>query len=319
MLRHTQIRCVQIRHIQIKTSLNLLMAIVAICFAASLNAKTYIGVMQGLAGEDFYQQQFDAQIQVIEESSNRLGSSTEITLFTGDKATRQDALAWFEDMVESVSTDDRVLFYFFGHGSYDDTDYKFNLHGPDLTGEELKQAFADLDVELKLLVNTSSSSGALLELFEEESDTVLITATRSGRERIATRFGRYFVKALEDEAADLDKNGTISAKESYDYAERETADFYTSEGLIATEHSVLQGEHANLIALASLVERPAIEADSELAGLYQSRDEIDLEIERLRIRRIGMSEEDYRRDFQALLIQLSVLQAQIEELEGAGP
>ena len=293
--------------------------IVITCCATGLNAKTYIGVMQGLAGEDFYQRQFDEQIEVIETSSNRLGANAELTLLTGEKATRQDALDWFNEMAGSVSSSDRVLFYFIGHGSYDDSDYKFNLRGPDLTGAELKQAFAELEVELKLLVNTSSSSGALLELFEEEPDTVLITATKSGRERIATRFGRFFVKALEEESADLDKNGMISAKESYDYAERETADFYTSEGLIATEHSVLQGEHANLVSLGSLVDLPTVESGSELAVLYQERDDMDFEIERLRIRRIGMSAEDYRRDFQALVIQLSVLQAKIEELEGVEP
>ena len=292
--------------------------LMAFC-ASDLSAKNYVGVLQGIAGENFYQGQFDEQVKVIEASSNRLGSNTELTLLTGEAATRESALEWFSEMASSVSSSDRVLFYYIGHGTYDGKDYKFNLQGPDLTGEELKQAFADLDAELKLLVNTSSASGALLELFEEEPSTVVITATRSGRQRIATRFGRFFVKGLEEESADLDKNGTISAKESYDYAERETADFYESEGLIATEHSVLQGEHANLVSLSSLADKPAIDPDSELAALYRERDEIDLEVERLRIRRIGMSDEDYRREFQALVIQLSVLQAGIDEIEGVEP
>ena len=37
-------------------------------------------------------------------------------------------------------------------------------------------------------------------------------ATRSGAERHATRFGGYFVAALGDSSADLDKNRVISAQ-----------------------------------------------------------------------------------------------------------
>ena len=49
---------------------------------------------------------------------------------------------------------------------------------------------------------------------------MVITATKTGTEKNATVFARYWVEALRDPAADTDKNETISALEAFRYAER---------------------------------------------------------------------------------------------------
>ena len=43
-------------------------------------------------------------------------------------------------------------------------------------------------------------------------------------EKNATVFGRYWVEALRDPAADVDKNETISALEAFQYAEKKTGE-----------------------------------------------------------------------------------------------
>ena len=48
---------------------------------------------------------------------------------------------------------------------------------------------------------------------------MIITATKSGTEKNATVFARYWAEALRDPAADTDKNETISALEAFIYAE----------------------------------------------------------------------------------------------------
>ena len=54
----------------------------------------------------------------------------------------------------------------------------------------------------------------------------MIAATKSGTEKNATVFARYWVEALQDPAADTDKSDSVSAMEAFAYADRKTAEFY---------------------------------------------------------------------------------------------
>ena len=84
-------------------------------------------------------------------------------------------------------------------------------------------------------MNTTSASGGSIPALKKPGRAV-ITATKSGTEKNATVFARYWVEALQDPAADVDKNEAISALEAFQYAERKTAEFYTSQKRLATEH-----------------------------------------------------------------------------------
>ena len=66
----------------------------------------------------------------------------------------------------------------------------------------------------------------------------MIASTKSGTEKNATVFARYWLEALQDPAADVDKSDSISALEAFEYAARKTAEFYSSEKRLATEHAV---------------------------------------------------------------------------------
>jgi hypothetical protein len=69
-----------------------------------------------------------------------------------------------------------------------------------------------------LVVNmTSASGGSRASL--EKANRVVITATKSGNEKNATVFARFWVEALRDPSADTDKNETVSALEAFTYAE----------------------------------------------------------------------------------------------------
>ena len=93
-----------------------------------------------------------------------------------------------------------------GHGSYDGEAYKLNLPGPDIDGDEFAKLLAAVPARSQLVVNTTSASGAVLEKWAAEGRT-LITATRSGFERNATRFAQHFAAALAAGSADINKNG----------------------------------------------------------------------------------------------------------------
>ncbi len=68
----------------------------------------------------------------------------------------------------------------------------------------------------------------------------MIAATKTGTEKNATVFARYWVEALEDPTADVDKSESISAMEAFQYADRKTAAFYESQKRLATEHAVFE-------------------------------------------------------------------------------
>ncbi len=73
----------------------------------------------------------------------------------------------------------------------------------------------------------------------------MIAATKNGTEKNATVFARYWVEALQDPTADLDKSDSISAMEAFQYAQRKTAAFYESQKRLATEHPVFEDTGQN--------------------------------------------------------------------------
>ena len=90
--------------------------------------------------------------------------------------------------------------------------------GPDLSGVELGAMLDRIGCTRQLVVNmTSASGGSRASL--EKANRVVITATKSGNEKNATVFARFWVEALRDPAADTDKNETVSALEAFIYAD----------------------------------------------------------------------------------------------------
>src|SRR5260370_8444147 len=84
---------------------------------------------------------------------------------------------------------------------------------------------------------TGASGGSRAAI--EKPNRAVITATKSGSEKNATVFARYWVEALRDSSADTDKNESISALEAFLYAEQKTSQFFESQKRIATEHPTL--------------------------------------------------------------------------------
>ena len=72
----------------------------------------------------------------------------------------------------------------------------------------------------QLVVDMTSASGGATDALKKDNRTI-ITATKSGTEKNATVFARFWVEALRDPAADIDKNETISALEAFQYARKE--------------------------------------------------------------------------------------------------
>ncbi len=291
-----------------RKSIVLLLAVVPAVALAEL----HVIVIEGLGGEPRYTEQFGEQVAAIENAAASLTTTKRIRVFRADEVARDDVLAYFEKLQSDLAAADQVALYLIGHGSYDDYEYKFNINGPDLTGEDIAGMLDSLPSSSQLLVNTSSASGAIADLAENDN-RMLILATRSGVERHATRFGNYFAAALHDPTADIDKNRIISAAEAFSFAERQVDDYFERNGQLATEHPRLEGDRADRFGIARLdAPRPGTD-DTVLAELIAERDALNARIDSLRLEQENLAPSDYRSRLLQNMIELAEAEEAIEE------
>jgi hypothetical protein len=310
------------------------------CFLATLaaalvivpalsQAALYISIVQGLGGQPQYDEQFSESRKKIETASATITDADKIWSFSGEKATRTALLKHFADLGKLMTANDRAAIYLVGHGSFDGDTYKFNIPGPDLTAQDIKGILEHLPGRNHFLVNTSSTSGAMMETLVGKGDKasspayVVITATRNGNERNATQFGHYFAEALHNKDADLNKNNSISIQEAFDYAEKQVSAYFADEGKLATEHAQLRGDGAaqfNLARLNAAEQQAALAgASDKLSELLKKRKDLESQIEDLQVRRSEFSNADYLKRFQALILQSAEVGEQIDAAQKTEP
>ncbi len=148
------------------------------------------------------------------------------------------------------------------------------------------------------------------------------------------------MEAFAGDDADADRDGRISLLEAYEYARREVARRYETEGLILTEHALLnddgddvgthepalqpKGDGGDGIRARSFFLAPATVAAQDvenpaLRALYVEKAEIQGRIDALRARRGAMEQAEYDRELEALLVELALKNREIAALEGGAP
>lgn len=277
-------------------------------------AEMYVVVVEGLGGEPRYTEQFAEQVAAIEGAARGLTANNRIRIFRANEVSREAVLQYFEVLQDSISRDDQIALYLIGHGSYDDYEYKFNIPGPDLTDDDIAGMLNSLPSTSQLLVNTSSASGAMADLAENDT-RMLILATRSGVERHATRFGNYYAAALNDPTADIDKNQIVSAAEAFGFAERQVDDYFERNGQLATEHPRMVGDRAERFGVARLGGVRRSSGDSVLVELFKDRDALNARVGALRLQQENMIAEDYRSQLLHIMVELAKTEEAIEERE----
>jgi hypothetical protein len=273
-------------------------------------------IVEGLGGEAKYQQQFDKEAKAIQVASAALTSTEHIQLLMGEMATRANITAALKQLATSLTRQDRLIVYLIGHGSHDGYEYKFNIPGADISGTELAKLLGAIKSASQLVIATGSSSGALQEFLKNES-RIVVTATRNGNERNATQFGSLFAEALSDVATDTDKNGRITIQEAFDFTVRKVQDYFKEASRLATEHAQLVGVRADVFAIAQLegVNEPIVTANADLLA---EREQLNSQIEELRLRKDSLTEDEYFKQLEAVMLQVAELDARIAA-ESASP
>ena len=289
------------------TSITLL----AMLAAAPSQAALHYVIVQGLPGEAQYEERFSEETEKIAEAARRTtGDAARVHLLKGRGATQEKIVATFQGLKNALNAEDTLAVILVGHGAYDGDNYKFNVPGPDLTAARLKGLLDGLPAERQLVVNATSSSGASLEALQGKG-RIVITATKSGRERNATVFSRYWAEAFDNPEADADKNQTITVQEAYQYAETKVKVYFESARLLASEHPRMEGELASSFTLTRLGDAAAILNDPKLQPLVKQREDLQTKIELLKLRKDAMGESEYLDELQGLLLQLAELEEKI--------
>ena len=301
---------------------------VFLLLAGAARATTFYVTVAGLGGEPDYEQRFSGWAGEIEAILKSAGGEAKIETFKGAAATRANVRAALERIAHEAKPDDALAVMLIGHGSFDGVDYKINLPGPDLSGSELAALLDRVPAARQLVVDMTSASGGALNALRKE-DRVVITATKSGTERNATVFARFWVEALRDPAADTDKNETISALEAFHYAQEKVADYYESQKRLATEHPMLEdtgrgegvrdpsaanreGLRAAAFPLVRLGATAAIANTPEKKKLLAKKDQLEQEIDLLKYNKAAIAPDEYKKKLTALLLDLARTQQELD-------
>jgi hypothetical protein len=299
--------------------------------APAAASERYALIVSGANGEASYADQYGQWRQsTVTALLERLAfdEANVITLFDGGDANHTSTAAGVRRALDSLRAkmraDDVLLVLMIGHGSFDGTEAKFNLVGPDLSSAEWGALLKPLPGQI-VVVDTTAASFPFLEHLAGPR-RVVITATDSVAQRFDTVFPEYFVKALTDASADIDKNGRVSVWEAFTAASMAVRRYYTQRGQLATERALIDdngdgigreagGEGTDGSASSRLYFDPdvpgAAPTDEEMLALLQKRASLQIDADELKQRRALMTPDEYDKEFERLMISLATVSRDI--------
>ena len=304
--------------------------------------RAFLLIVVGLSGDPEHGELFQKWGTALAEASAKVGVTQDRLVYLADtkepsgrvngRATREEIDKALTAFSKTAAPEDVVYVVLFGHGSFDGQTARFNLPGPDITAAEFNTLIRRVPARNVVFVNTSSSSGPFVEALSAQGRTI-ITATRSGAEQFTTLFGGYFVEAFSSDTADADKNGRISMLEAFQYAKAEVARAYEREGLLATEHAMLDdngdkngsqtpaatgadGKLAAALSLGSAADAAPLPDDPKLRALYLERRDLERRVESLRLLKDSMPPAKYTSELERLVTDLALKTREIRRLEG---
>jgi hypothetical protein len=290
-------------------------------------AATFYLTIAGLGGEPDYAQRFKMWADDIDSSLKKAGGDANVTTLNAPQL--EQIRTRFAEIARQAKPNDSLVVILIGHGTYDGHDYKFNIPGPDLTGTELAALLDRVPAQRQLVANMTSCSGGSIEQLRRPN-RIVIAATKTGSEKNATNFARYFAEALREPAADTDKNESVSALEAFRFAQAKTTEFFDTQKRLATEHSVIedtgkgtgernvtadngQGKLAASFTVVRLGANAAAARDPNKRPLLDKKEQLEQAIEKLKFEKAAMPGPEYKRQLTELLLELAKTQEALDK------
>jgi len=295
---------------------------VLLVVAQPVFGRDHVLIIEGLGGNEQYTTSFagvSEQLRsVYSASSETTDVNPDLVLLAGQAATKSSISENLINLSKRAGVEDTVLLMLIGHGTYDGEHYRFNIPGPDLTGQELKTLLHDVQSRQTLVVLSTSASGAMIKSLESP-DRVLITATKSGSEINAVQFSQFWAEALSDASADYDRNEIITATEAFRYASAKVRESYKQNNLLATEHSRLIGDNASRFTVARTGSLRGPADNPQITRLLSERADLERELDGLIDRKGELSQSAYLDELEALMLRMAGLQRKLDKETGWEP
>lgn len=310
------------------------LALLMVVLAAPAAERHDVLVVVGAPGDETYGQRFTNWTATWRATAERAGAGFHVI---GTEAPgEQDDKTLLQQRLAKLTTDPLTMqaplwLVFIGHGTWDGRAAKFNLRGPDLAAAELS-GWLDRCQRPLVLIDTTPASAPFLQTLARPG-RVVMCATKSGSESSATRFGGFLAEALTRAEADLDRDGQVSALELFLSAATAVEASYKSDGLLATEHALLddngdgKGVRADWFQGIRAVKSAAdgLAADGLRAHQVHlvpsaaeralsveqraERDRLELDLAEVRTKRQQLGDAAYYEQVEALLVRLARLYA----------
>ncbi len=247
--------------------------------------------------------------------------------------------AAFRELAANHSQDEDLFLYLIGHGSYLQETSRFQIPGRDLTAVQLAELLDAIPARRVVLIQAASASAGFINVLSKKG-RIICSATKTVAEQNATEFMELFLQGLEDGGADRNRDERISVWEACELAASLTESWYLGEGLIPTEHAILDDNGDGLGTRLFLADAdPAIRLgrggdaiDGELArSCYLKdfvfpagvpRDWVDRylalieDVEKLKARKSSLGESQYYEQLETRLVEAARLHRRIRNQAG---
>ena len=293
------------------------------------SARQELIVVIGAPGTDEYRATFESWAARWKVAAERAAAD-----FTMIGAVEHSA-ADFEELSAAlaasiaVETTEPLWIVFIGHGTFDGRTASLNLNGPDISSQQMAEMLRPAKRPIAFITCASSSSPFINAL--SAPDRIVISATKDGNQIQYSRFGDAMSQAISGLDADISRDGQTSLLEAWLFASRRTAEFYLTDGRLATEHALLDDNGDSKGTRAEVYESDRlstnIENTDQLDGSQasrwhlvrsdderrltpeqrQTRDDLEQQLEELRRRRDKLSEAEYLLQLEAFLVPLARL------------
>ncbi|MDP7640081.1 MAG: hypothetical protein QGG73_10260 [Candidatus Hydrogenedentes bacterium] len=206
-------------------------------------------ILSGSGGEEAYRQLFREwsarldkalaeQLSIPAENIARLVEPLEGALDSTKSISLETIRLELENLSERIEPDEDLYVYLIGHGSHFKRDTKLHIPSRDLTAKSLAEQLDTIRARrIVLVVATSSGAGFINAV--SGPNRIIASATKDINEINATEFMGFFIEGLESGSADRNRDERITILEAAHYAAELTGAWFVGEGLLATEHAIL--------------------------------------------------------------------------------
>ena len=310
---------------------------------------SYVLVVTGLAGDREHGDRFfEWASKLVETVGTTFQVPADRVVYLADKpdrdpkringaSTRESIEKAVANFASRAQPTDVIFIVLFGHGSSDGSDARFNLPGPDLTAADFAKLLGRFQTQRVVFVDTTSSSGEFVKALAGPRRTIL-TATRSGAEKYDTQFGGFFAEAFGNDAADTNKDRRVSVLEAFTYARSQVQRSFEKQGLLQTEHALLDDDGDGAAAQEPDAMKPdgrvaatlylgtpplrtasgALITDPALKVLYDERLALERRIEELKAVKETIPADKYEAELEKLATELALKNRDTREREEKG-